>query len=217
VDDDGARVIVVVGASAGGVEALSALFSDLPFNMPTAFFVVLHVSRHHQSQLPAILTRTGRLPAVHPFDGEKFKPGKIYVAPPGCHMTVGGGVVRLSHGPQLQPPKPAIDPLFYSAAHTYGHRVAGVLLTGMLRDGVAGLKEIKKHGGLAIVQDPVEARFPHLPHNALAAVEVDACLPVAQIRDMVTQLPSLVGYKQQRPLHVARWTLRRLGLERSHD
>ena len=183
--------IVVVGASAGGVEALSTLFCDLPSNIETAFFVALHVSSHGQSHPPTILARCGRLPAEHPCDGEKIRGGRIYVAPPGFHLMVGKGVVRLIHAPKECHPRPAIDPLFCSAAQCYGQRVVGVLLTGMLRDGVAGLKEIKRHGGLAIVQDPAEARFPDLPRSALAAVEVDACLPVAQIRALVTQLHTL--------------------------
>lgn len=193
----GLRDIVVVGASAGGVEALSALFWDLPFNTPITFFVALHVPSHGQSHLAAILERTGRLPAGHPFDGESFKPGKIYVAPPGVHLLVDKGIVRLRHDPKPQHPLPAIDPLFCSAAQSYGHHVVGILVSGLLRDGVVGLKEIKRRGGLAIVQDPSEAKYPELPKNALADVEVDACLPVAKIRDLVTQLPNLPGCQWQ--------------------
>ena len=193
------RAIVVVGASAGGVEALSALFWDLPSNIPIPFFVALHVSPHGQSYLPAILERTGRLPARHPFDGERFKPGKIYVAPPGVHLLVDEGIVRLRHDPKPQHPLPAIDSLFRSAAQNYGHHVVGVLLSGLLHDGVAGLKEIKRRGGLAIVQDPAEAKFQDLPRSALAAVKVDACLPVAKIRDLVTGLPNLPGCQRKEP------------------
>ena len=190
--------IVVVGGSAGGVEALSALFCELPSNIATAFFVALHVSSHGQSHLPSILARCGRLPAAHPRDGEKIKPGRIYVAPPDFHLLVGKGVVQLSHGPKKHRLRPSIDRLFCSAAQCYGQHVVGVLLSGMLCDGVAGLKEIKRHGGLAIVQDPAEAIFPDLPRSALAAVEVDACLPVAQIRALVTHLPNLPGYQRVR-------------------
>jgi two-component system, chemotaxis family, protein-glutamate methylesterase/glutaminase len=199
--DGGANMeIVVVGASAGGVEALSTLFWNLPPSIPIAFFVVLHVSPHGQSHLPAILARTGRLPAAHPLDGEKIKPGRIYVAPADFHLIVGDGVVRLDLGPKEHCLRPSIDRLFYSAAQTYGHRVVGVLLSGMLWDGVAGLKEIRKRGGTAIVQDPAEAGFKELPKNALAAVEVDACLTVAQIRDLLTRLPNLAG---QHPVKAA--------------
>ena len=181
--------IVVVGASAGGVEALSALFSDLPPEIPIAFFVVLHLLPHGQSRLPFILARTGRLPAEHPRDGSKIKPGRVYVAPPDFHLMVGKGVVRLSHGRKEHHNRPAIDPLFRSAAQVYGRRVVGVLLSGTSSDGVAGLKEIKRHGGLVIVQDPAEAMFSGLPRNALAKVEADYCLPVAKIRDLVMRWP----------------------------
>ena len=183
--------IVVVGASAGGVEALSALFWDMPFSLPIAFFVALHRSPHSPSWLPLILERTARLPAEHPRDGEKIRPGRIYVAPPDFHLMVGEGVIRLSHGLKEHHNRPAIDPLFRSAAQVYGQRVIGVLLSGMLDDGVEGLKEIKRHGGVAIVQDPAEAGFPAMPLNALAEAEVDYCLAVTKIRDLMTRLPGL--------------------------
>jgi two-component system, chemotaxis family, protein-glutamate methylesterase/glutaminase len=181
--------IVVVGASAGGVEALSALFWDMPSRVPITFFVAQHVSPHSGSSLPAILERTGRLPAEHPRDGQKFKPGRIYVAPPDLHLMVAKGIVHLSHGPKDHHVRPAIDPLFRSAAQVYGQRVIGVLLSGMLDDGVEGLKEIKRQGGLAIVQAPAEARFSDMAQNALARVEIDHCVPVAQIRDLMMSLP----------------------------
>jgi len=183
--------VVVVGASAGGVEALSAMLCDMPSSLPTVFFVVLHRSPHRPSYLPLILERTSRLPAEHPRDGEKIRPGRIYVAPPDFHLMVGEGVVRLSHGLKEHHNRPSIDSLFRSAAQVYGQRVIGVLLSGMLDDGVEGLKEIKKHGGLAIVQDPAGAGFPAMPQNALAQVEVDYCLPVTKIRDLMTRLPGL--------------------------
>ena len=198
-DGEGAAEIVVVGASAGGVEALSALICDLPSKIPNAFFVVLHLSPHRQSQLPAILARTGRLPAAHPLDGEKIKPGRIHVAPPDFHLIVGNGVLRLDHGPKEHHLRPSIDRLFWSAAQAYEHRVVGVLLSGLLYDGVAGLKEIRWHGGLAIVQDPDEAGFKQLPQYALAVVDVDFCLPVAQIRDLVMKLPNLAHCENVKP------------------
>ncbi len=181
--------IVVVGASAGGVEALSALFWDMPSSLPIAYFVVLHRSPHSRSWLPSILERTGLLPAEHPGDGERIRPGRIYVAPPDFHLMVGEGIVHLTHGPKENHSRPAIDPLFRSAAQVYGQRVIGVLLSGLLDDGVEGLKEIKRNGGLAIVQTPAEAGFPDMPLNALAKAEIDHCAPVAQIRDLITRLP----------------------------
>lgn len=183
--------IVVVGGSAGGVEALSALFWDMPPRTSIAFFVALHVPPNSRSWLPSILERTARLPAEHPRDGEKIRPGWIYVAPSDFHLMVCQGIVNLSNGPKEHHVRPAIDPLFRSAAQVYGQRVIGVLLSGNLDDGVEGLKEIKRHGGLAIVQDPAEAGFPEMPRNALAKVEVDYCLPVTEIRDLMTRLPDL--------------------------
>ena len=179
----------MVGASAGGVEALSGLFSDLPSEISIAFFVALHLPPHFQSRLPSILERTGRLPAEHPRDGQKIEPGRVYVAPPNFHLMVGKGIVRLNQGPKEHYNRAAIDPLFRSAAQVYGPRVIGVLLSGTSRDGVAGLKEIKRHGGLVIVQDPAEAMFSEMPRNALAEIEIDYCLPVTKIRDLVTRSP----------------------------
>ena len=202
--------IVVVGASAGGVEALSALFSDLPPEIPIAFFVVLHLPPHCQSRLPLILERTARLPAEHPHDGLKIEPGRVYVAPPDFHLMIGKGVIRLSDGPKERHNRPAIDALFRSAAQVYGPRVVGVLLSGTSSDGVAGLKEIKRHGGLVIVQDPAEAGFPEMPRNALAKVEVDYCLPVTKIRDLMTRLPDLpripMGKRQSLAAHTTMLT-----------
>ena len=183
------RDMVVVGASAGGVEALSNLLSDLPSEIPIAFFVVLHVPPRSQSRLPLILERTSRLPAEHPSDGEKIRPGRIYVAPPDFHLMVGNGVIHLSRDPKQHHVRPAIDPLFRSAAHVYGERVVGVLLSGFLDDGVEGLREIKRCGGLAFVQAPAEARFPDMPQHAQAKINVDHCAPVAQLRELITRLP----------------------------
>lgn len=179
--------IVVVGASAGGVEALSGLFSDLPPEISIAFFVALHLPPHFQSRLPSILERTGRLPTEHPCNGQKIEAGRVYVAPPDFHLMVGKGVALLNHGLTEYYNRPAIDALFRSAARFYGRRVIGVLLSGTSRDGVAGLKEIKRHGGLVIVQDPAEAMFSEMPRNALAEIEIDYCLPVTKIRDLVTR------------------------------
>jgi len=152
-------------------------------------FRLLHRSPHGPSYLPSILGRTSRLPAEHPSDGQKIKPGRVYVAPPDFHLLVGDGVIRLSQGPKERYNRPAIDALFISAAQVYGQRVVGVLLTGTSSDGVAGLKEIKSQGGLVIVQDPAEAMFSELPLNALAKVEVDYCLPVTKIRELLIRLP----------------------------
>jgi two-component system chemotaxis response regulator CheB len=163
----------------------------MPSSPPIAFFVVLHRSPHSRSWLPSILERTARLPAEHPLDGEQIRPGRTYVAPPDFHLILGERVVHLSRGPKEHQVRPAINPLFRSAVQVYGQRVMVVLLSGMLDDGVKGLKEIKRQGGSAIVQDPAGSGFPDLPNNALARMEIDYCAPVAQIRDLMTCLTSL--------------------------
>lgn len=182
------RDIIVVGASAGGVETLPKLFGELPASMPAAFFVTLHLSPFSKSTLPEILSRTSVLPAEHPRDGAPLRPGHIYVAPPDFHLMVDDSKIRLGHGPKENRHRPAIDALFRSAALTFGSRVVGVLLTGTLDDGTVGLKEIKRNGGLAIVQDPEEAMFPDMPRHALAATSVDYVLKVRDIGEKLQEL-----------------------------
>lgn len=179
--------IVVIGASAGGVEALSTIVSMLPRDLRAAVFVVLHVSRG-RSLLPEILSRAGRVPAHHPDDGEKVRYGRIYVAPPDHHMTIDGDRVRVHHGPTENGVRPAADPLFRSAAREYGSRVIGVVLTGSLDDGTAGMAAVKEAGGTAIVQDPEEAFAPSMPRNVLEFVRVDHVLPVREIGVLLSTL-----------------------------
>src|SRR5207244_2427388 len=161
------RDIIVVGASAGGVEALATLVRGLPADLPAAVFVVLHVPPHGTSVLPQILTRAGRLPAKHAVDGEAIQAGRIYVAPPDHHLLVKPGYVRVAHGPRENGHRPAVDALFRTAARTYGHRVAGVVLTGVLDDGTAGLIAVKLRGGAALVQHPDDALYDGMPRSAL--------------------------------------------------
>jgi two-component system chemotaxis response regulator CheB len=179
--------VIVIGASAGGVEAISTIVSGLPRDLRAAVLVVLHVSRG-RSVLPEILTRNGRLPAVHPDDGERLQYGRIYVAPPDHHITLERDVIRVTHGPTENGVRPAIDPLFRSAARAYRSRVVGVIATGALDDGTAGLAAIKQAGGIAIVQDPEEAMAPSMPRSAIAAVNVDHILPLAEIAPLLTAL-----------------------------
>src|SRR5437868_2788432 len=148
--------IIVIGASAGGVEAISRVIADLPRDIRAAVLVVLHISRG-RSLLPEILTRAGRLPAAHPTDGEPLQYGRVYVAPPDHHLIVQESVVRVAHTASENGVRPAVDPLFRSAARTYGTRVLGVVLTGALDDGAAGVAAIKEAGGITIAQDPDEA------------------------------------------------------------
>jgi two-component system chemotaxis response regulator CheB len=182
--------IIVIGASAGGVEALRTVAAGLPVDLPAAVFVVLHIGAGSdgRSYLPEILSRAGRLPAVHPRDGEPIQRGKIYIAPPDCHLMLERGTMRVSRGPKENRTRPAINPLFRSAASAYDGRVAGVILTGSLDDGVSGLAEIKRRGGVAIVQDPATAFFPSMPSNALERVDVDHIAPVATIPTLIYRL-----------------------------
>lgn len=180
--------IIVLGASTGGVEALSRLVAELPKDLPAAVFVVLHIPRHGKSHLPEILSRVGRLPAVHPRDGAAIAHGRIYIAPPDFHLLVMPGRVRVVRGPTENRHRPAVDTLFRSAARAYGARVTGVVLTGALDDGTAGLRAIKRHGGMAIVQDPADAMIPSMPESALEFVSVDYCLPLTGIAPRLIQL-----------------------------
>lgn len=152
--------IIVIGASAGGVEALVTLTRSLHRNLQAAVFVVLHIPPQSPSLLPEILSRAGQLKAVQAADDMKIEHGHIYVAPPDHHMLVERGKVRVVHGPKENRHRPAVDPLFRSAALAYGPRVIGVILTGALDDGTAGLLAVKRRGGIAIVQDPDEALYP---------------------------------------------------------
>jgi two-component system chemotaxis response regulator CheB len=138
------RDIIVVGASAGGVETLSALVRALPAGLPASLFVVCHFPSDQTSTLPRILSRAGPLPASHARDGEPIRPGQIYVAPPDFHLKLRPGTVRLDHGPRENRHRPAIDPLFRTAARAYGPRVVGVVLSGTLSDGVAGLLAVRQ-------------------------------------------------------------------------
>jgi two-component system chemotaxis response regulator CheB len=182
------RDTIVIGASAGGVEALKELVGYLSSELEAALFVVLHVPSRGTSLLPKILQRSGLLPAIHPEDGEPIRWGRIYVAPPDRHLVLREGKIHLSRGPKENGFRPAIDPLFHSAARTYDSRVIGVILSGMLGDGSGGLKSIKNAGGIAIVQDPQEAIFSDMPLNAIESVAADYILPVAGIAAVIEKL-----------------------------
>jgi two-component system, chemotaxis family, protein-glutamate methylesterase/glutaminase len=180
--------IVVVGASAGGVEALADLTASLPPDLPAAVFVVLHLPSTRTSALPDILSRRGPLPATHVKDGEPIEPGRVYVAPPDHHVLLRSGHVHLARGPRENGHRPAVDPLFRSAAREYASRVIGVVLSGALDDGTAGLAAIKTRGGLAVVQEPADALYPGMPTSALEHVRVDHVQPAAAMGELLARL-----------------------------
>lgn len=180
--------IVAIGASAGGVRALQELVSGLDPSLPAVWCVVLHIDSHC-SELPALLSRAGRLPAVHAATGQRLEEGCVHVAPPDLHLIVEDGHAVLSRGPRENWARPAIAPLFRSAAAAYGPSAVGVVLTGNLYDGTAGLLAIKQAKGVAVVQDPRDAEHATMPRSALRHVAVDHCVPLA---GMAARLSGLV-------------------------
>ncbi|MEM5365382.1 chemotaxis protein CheB [Paraburkholderia azotifigens] len=179
------RDFIAVGASAGGVDALRDLASQLPPDLPATVAIVLHVGSH-ESLLPSLLNGSGPLEASHAEDGQVYKRGKIYVAPPDRHLIVDGTCFRLVQGAKENFARPAIDPLFRSAASEMGSRAIGVVLTGLLDDGAAGLEAIQACGGATLVQDPADAFAQDMPLNA--APFADYILPLAGLAARLVQL-----------------------------
>jgi two-component system chemotaxis response regulator CheB len=183
------RDIIAVGASAGGVEALTELVRGLPPGLPASVFVVCHFPPGGRSVLPEILSRAGGMPASHAADGEPFYPGHIYVAPPDRHLVLAAGnTMRLTREARENHHRPAVDPLFRSAARHYGRRVVGVVLTGALYDGAAGLLAIRTAGGLGVVQDPRDALVAAMPQNATQLAGADFTAPLADLADLLVRL-----------------------------
>ncbi|HEY0418503.1 MAG TPA: chemotaxis protein CheB, partial [Acetobacteraceae bacterium] len=158
--------IIVIGASAGGVEALCELCAALPADLPASVFVVQHVSPNARSMMAQVLARESRLPVTTAVDGQEIRPGHIYTAVPDHHLLLRPGRMMLRRGPQENRSRPAIDALFRSAAVAYGPRVIGVVLTGQLDDGTEGLICITAAGGTSVVQSPEDAAWPSMPRNA---------------------------------------------------
>lgn len=179
--------IIAIGASAGGVDALRQVIAGLPSDLNAAVFVTLHIGAH-RSDLPWLLSRTGSLPATHPIDGETIQAGHVYVAPPDHHMLVEAGCVRLTKGPRENWARPAIDPLFRSAARAYGANVIGIVLTGGLNDGTAGMFEVKARRGTTVVQDPTDAVTPNMPQSVIDNVAVDHIVPLDQMAPLLIRL-----------------------------
>ena len=183
--------VVVIGASQGGVEALRRIVAGLDVRASAIWCVALHTDGH-ASYLPEILERAGPLPARHAEQGEPLAPGRIYIAPPDHHLLVMHGAARLSRGPRVNWTRPAIDPLFQSAAEDCGARTIGVVLTGNLNDGTLGLHEIRRRGGRAVVQDPLEAESPGMPTSALAQAGADHCVALADMPALLCELAAEV-------------------------
>jgi two-component system chemotaxis response regulator CheB len=180
--------VIVIGSSAGGVTALQKLVAGLPATFEAPILVVQHVSADAKSYLPQILTNVGPLPAGHPKDGQPLLAGNIYLAPPDHHLLIEHGHILVKKGPKENRFRPSIDALFRSAAYSYGPRVIGVILTGMLDDGTSGMWSVQRMGGTTIVQDPIEALYPSMPSSALQYVDVDYVVPLEQIGTLLVEL-----------------------------
>jgi two-component system chemotaxis response regulator CheB len=182
------RNIIVIGASAGGFEALKRLVGDLSPDLDAAIFIVWHMPADIKGVLPQVLNKQKTLMAAHAVDFEPVVFNRIYVAPPDRHLVLDKGIVRVTRGPKENRFRPAVDPLFRSAAFSYGPRVIGIILSGALDDGSAGLWTVKKRGGIAIVQDPVDAEVSSMPENALQSVDVDYRVPVAEMGSLLQKI-----------------------------
>ncbi|MCF0062837.1 chemotaxis protein CheB [Dyadobacter chenwenxiniae] len=180
--------IIVIGASAGGFEALKKIVSVLPPDLDAAIFIVWHMAPTIRGVLPQVLSKISTIPAAHAVDGEPIIMNRIYVAPPDHHMLLEQGHIRVTRGPKENRFRPAVDPLFRSAAYAYGNRVIGVVLSGALDDGTAGLWSIKYRGGVAVVQDPDDSEVSSMPESAISQVAVNYVVPLAEIGPLLTKL-----------------------------
>jgi two-component system chemotaxis response regulator CheB len=178
---------VVIGGSAGVLVPLRRLVADIPANFPAAVFVANHVPSASASALPHILSRSGALFATYAVDGDPIEPGRIIVAPPGHHLTLDDGRMHVSQGPLKNNHRPSIDMLFRSAASTFDDDVCGVLLSGMLDDGVAGMVAIHDAGGATFAQDPQEAQFPDMPRSAIATGAIDGIYSAARLYGAISR------------------------------
>lgn len=191
--------MIAIGGSAGGLDALMTIVPRLPVDLDAAVLVVLHIPPNAPSSLPELLARAGPLPTASARDGEPLLPGHIYIAPPDRHLLVESARISLSPGPRENHARPAVDPMMRSAALAFGPRVIGVVLSGLLSDGTAGLWEVKQRGGIAVVQDPGEASYPSMPHTAMDQVPVDYVLPASEIANQLVQLVAHLPSERQPP------------------
>lgn len=179
---------IVIGASAGGVQALLTLVKQLPHDLPAAVFIVLHVPADPPSLLPSILSRESLLPVVHAINNERIVLGQVYIAPPDQHLLIDQRHIKLVHGPKENLHRPSIDSLFRSAARWAGPRTIGVVLTGARDDGTAGMRAIQQRGGITIVQDPTEAAFSSMPMSVMQDIKVDYSVPLNEIAPLLDRL-----------------------------
>ncbi len=182
------RNIIVVGASAGGVNALVTLVKALPPDFAASIFIVMHLHPSTPSTLPLILTKEGGMKALHAQDNEPIQEGKIYIAPPDHHMLLEKDRILVRRGPKENRFRPSIDALFRSAAYIYGSRVIGIILSGMLNDGTSGMWSVKRMGGVGIIQDPADALFDSMPVNVLEFVEIDYSVPISEMGEVIIKL-----------------------------
>lgn len=183
--------IIVIGSSAGGMTALKALVAQLPQDFPAAIFIVNHMSAAANGEaLVNVLNKSGKLTCLQARDGHAFRAGNIYLAPPDQHMLVVKGKILITKGARENRSRPAIDPLFRSAAVAYGNRVIGIILTGYLDDGTSGMMAIKRCGGVCIAQDPDDAAYPDMPRSVIVNVGADYCLPIAGMGALLSDLVS---------------------------
>ncbi len=184
----GNRDIIVIGGSSGATAPLKQILGRLPTDLPAAVFVVLHIPAQGASMLSTVARAAGRLPVVQAASGMIIRNGQIYLAAPDHHLLVFESHIMLGRGPRENMVRPAIDPLFRSAALQYGPRVIGVVLSGLLSDGAAGLNAIKRCGGMALVQDPSDAIADEMPLRALETTTVDLCVSGARLGDVLSDL-----------------------------
>ena len=189
---------IVVGASAGGVQALTKLVAGLPADLPAAVFIVLHIPADSTGLLPTILARESKLPVAHAVDGEEIAPGRIYIAPPDLHLLIERRRLRLVRGPTENLHRPSIDALFRSAARWAGPRSIGVVLTGARDDGTVGMSAINQRGGITVVQDPHEALFPSMPMSVIREIKVDYSVPLSEIAPLLEKLSRTTAEEEGR-------------------
>jgi two-component system chemotaxis response regulator CheB len=193
------RDIIVIGGSAGSGAVLRRLLSDLPGDLPASVFVSTHIPPHSPSILAEVLSGGAALPVAQAVDGQPVERGRVYVAAPDRHLLLIDGTIQLGTGPRENMVRPSIDPLFRSAALTYGPRTVGVVLTGMLNDGAAGLHAIKAVGGTAVVQHPLDAEADQMPLSALEAAEVDHVAPAGKLAELLQTIAGTVAGPAREP------------------